>query len=181
MGHPAQLAEALTENPVHGRDQRSEGQQHGNDIDGQFHAFARAGAGGVNAVDGLAFDLGGRTGGRFAGLGLRDDDLGDKQCGRCAHHAGREQVTGWNFEQTRINPHHAARDGGETPDHHAVQFASGHSGQIGLDDQRGFGLPHENVGRGAQCFAATRPHGPSHDPGGGPDHELQESIVVEHR
>ena len=90
-------------------------------------------------------------------------------------------MTGGHFEQPRIHPHHAAGDGGETANHHAVQFTASHAGQVGFDEQRGLGLAHKDVGCGAEGLAAAGAHGLAHDPGHGADEELQNSVVVKDR
>ena len=90
-------------------------------------------------------------------------------------------MPGGHFEQARIHTHHAAGDGGETANHHAVQFTTSHTGQVGLDEQRGLGLAHEDVGRSAEGFTAAGAHGSAHDPGHGADEELQDSVVVKDR
>ena len=63
-----------------------------------------------------------------------------------------------------VDGKHAASNGGHTADHHGHDFAAGHAWQVRLDDERRFGLAHEDVGGAAEAFAAAGAHDALHHP-----------------
>ena len=78
-----------------------------------------------------------------------------------------------------VDGEHAAGDGGHTANHHRHNFAAGHAGEVGLDDQRRFGLAHEDICGAAEAFAAAGAHDALHHPRH-PLHDfLQNAEVIE--
>ena len=65
--------------------------------------------------------------------------------------------------------------------HDGHQFAARHARHVWPDDQRGFGLPHEDVRGGGKCFAAARAQRLAHDPRDSMNDALQNSPVIKQR
>ena len=70
-------------------------------------------------------------------------------------------------------------DGGHAAGHQGHDFGAGHFGDVGFDDERGLGLPDEDVGGGGDAFGSGKFHGFAHDPGEGEHDALEDAEVIE--
>ena len=96
---------------------------------------------------------------------FRDHEFGYGDGGRRADQRGHEEMSG-NIrvnrpEHGRVDGHHGAGDGGHAADHQAQQFAFGEAGDIGADQERGFGHAEKNIAGHADALGRADAHGTS--------------------
>lgn len=173
-------AEGEGEEVIEEGDGGDEGDEHSHDVDGERHAIGRASAESVNAVDGLFFDL--RSGAVAGGADFffGEEDFGHHEGGWGADDGGGEEVAGGDAEGD-VGSEDAAGDGGHAADHESEDFATGHGGEVGFDDEWGFGLTHEDVGGGCEAFTAAGAEDFSHHASSSADDELEDAVVIKGR
>ena len=107
-----------------------------------------------------------------AGQVVGHDDLGHQDAAGSGHEGCGEKIGQIGLaQQARVSGEDGAGHARHADGHHREQAGRGQSGEVWADDERGFRLADEDVGRGTQRFHAAdardpadRSADPAHDP-----------------
>lgn len=179
-GLEAEGTEEQAEKIIGEGDDRGKGDKHGENVECEPKPFGRTLDQGIDTVAGGLFGFEGSGAGGFAGERFGKNDFGNHEGGGGTHDRGSEKMARAGTERS-VNGEHTTRDGGHAANHQGEEFAGGHAAEIRFDDEGGFGLPHENIGRGSQALAAAGAHGFLHDERHGADDPLKNAPVIEER
>mmetsp|Transcript_65077 Transcript_65077/g.146767 ORF Transcript_65077/g.146767 Transcript_65077/m.146767 type:complete len:385 (+) Transcript_65077:501-1655(+) len=176
---------------VHGRYQGSKGDEHGTDVEHKVNGHVCAIPGGFDDVvlrdrrelkvvvvlpvglriRSVPLDL------LFSHASGRADEVGHKQRAWHRHHGGADELRGTDAHAD-VGGEHAPSDAREATHHHAMQVARAGLLEEGLDEQRRFGLPQEEVSRRVHRLDEARAHQLLQEDGYDSDDSLHHTNVV---